>query len=282
MSEEYIQEELLTPEIVEAMGISQPAFEEVQCIVGRMPTVQELSTLLAMWEANGKQQSLYGWLKGQHHIVERHEYLYSGTDSAHKDIREPRVKDCIALAHELAKEQDSRPDTIQGKGFSRGENLYMVGNVSTEFLDSEYARKCLHIVSEPIKMSSTDEEIEYIGLILNSLLSADTITTLRPIGRGGLFMTLVACCRQQPTGEKHPTVGFDILTCREIRLDAFLFGEEPGRFVVSLPESQDDFFLLKLGEARVNCCFLGHATKGRVLVDDMDYGDVKEYIENEN
>ena len=282
MSEEYIQEELLTPEIVEAMGISQPAFEEVQCIVGRMPTVQELSTLLAMWEANGKQQSLYRWLKGQHHIVERHEYLYSGTDSAHKDIREPRVKDCIALAHELAKEQDICPDTIQGKGFSRGENLYMVGNVSTEFLDSEYARKCLHIVSEPIKMSSTDEEIEYIGLILNSLLSADTITTLRPIGRGGLFMTLVACCRQQPTGEKHPTVGFDILTCREIRLDAFLFGEEPGRFVVSLPESQDDFFLLKLGEARVNCCFLGHATKGRVLVDDMDYGDVKEYIENEN
>ena len=35
MSEEYIQEELLTPEIVEAMGISQPAFEEVQCIVGK-------------------------------------------------------------------------------------------------------------------------------------------------------------------------------------------------------------------------------------------------------
>ena len=282
MSEESIQEELLTPEIVEAMGISQPAFEEVQCIVGRMPTVQELSTLLAMWEANGKQQSLYGWLKGQHHIVERHEYLYSGTDSAHKDIREPRVKDCIALAHELAKEQDICPDATQGNGFSRGENLYMVGNVSTEFLDSEYARKCLHIVSEPIKMSSTDEEIEYIGLILNSLLSADTITTLRPIGRGGLFMTLVACCRQRPTSEKRPTVGFDILTCREIRLDAFLFGEEPGRFVVSLPESQDDFFLLKLGEARVNCCFLGHATKGRVLVDDMDYGDVKEYIENEN
>ena len=284
MEESVQNEELLSPEIVEAMGISQPAFEEVQCIVGRMPTVQELSTLLAMWEANGRQQSLYGWLKGQHHLVEKHEYLYSGNDTTHKEIREPRVKDCIALAHEVvAGLSRQAPATGLTVGtVSRGENLYMVGNVSTEFLDSEYARKCLHIVSEPIKMSSTDEEIEYIGLILNSLLSADTITTLRPIGRGGLFMTLVACCRQRPTGEKHPTVGFDILTCREIRLDAFLFGEEPGRFVVSLPESQDDFFLLKLGEARVNCCFLGHATKGRVLVDDMDYGDVKEYIENEN
>jgi hypothetical protein len=72
--------------------------------------------------------------------------------------------------------------------------------------------------------------------------------------------------------------GFDILTCREIRLDSFLFGEDPGRFVVSLPESQDDFFLLKMDEARINCCFLGHVTKGRVLVDDMDFGDIKSYL----
>ena len=94
-------EEVLSPEVAEAMGISQPAFEEVQNIVGRMPTVQELSTLLAMWEANGRQQSLYGWLKGQHHLVERHEYLYDGESEAHKGIREPRVKECIALAHEV-------------------------------------------------------------------------------------------------------------------------------------------------------------------------------------
>jgi hypothetical protein len=33
-----------------------------------------------------------------------------------------------------------------------------------------------------------------------------------------------------------------------------------------------------LEEARVNCCFLGHVTKGRVLVDDMDYGDIKVYL----
>ena len=40
MEESVQNEEVLSPEIVEAMGISQPAFEEVQCIVGRMPTVQ--------------------------------------------------------------------------------------------------------------------------------------------------------------------------------------------------------------------------------------------------
>lgn len=272
-------EELLTPEIVEAMGISQPAFEEVQCIIGRMPTVQELSTLLAMWEANGRQQSLYGWLKGQHHVVEKHEYLYTGTDTTHKDIREPRVKDCIALAHEVVAGAAAGLSGIvplgDGAGFSRSENLYMVGNVSTEFLDSEYARRCLHIVSQPVKMTTVDEDIAYLELILDSLLDAAIITSARAVGQGGLFAALVESCRATA---KSPLVGFDILTCREIRLDAFLFGEERGRYVVSLPESQDDLFLLKMEEARVNCCFLGHATKGRLLVDDMDFGDVKGYL----
>lgn len=261
-------EELLTPEVVEAMGISQPAFEEVQCIIGRMPTVQELSTLLAMWEANGRQQSLYGWLKGQHHLAERNEYLYTAGDDQHKAIREPRVKDCIAIAHEIMRGGE--------EGGTRGWEvpgcttlLYMVGDVSTQFLDSEYARRCLHVVAEPMRMTTVEEDIEYLQLILGSLRDGGVIHRMRQVGQGGLFAALAA-----GSSQRH---GFDILACREIRLDAFLFGEEPGRFVVSLPETQDDLFLLKLDEARINCCFLGHVTKGRVLVDDMDFGDISSF-----
>lgn len=260
-------EEVLSPEVAEAMGISQPAFEEVQNIVGRMPTVQELSTLLAMWEANGRQQSLYGWLKGQHHLVERHEYLYTGDSEAHKSIKEPRVKECIALAHEVVAQL---PPADGGDRFARGELIYMVGNVSTEFLDSEYARRCLHIVDNPMKMTTVEEDVEYLELILSSLKDAEVVSLMRPVAEGGLFASLVACSGHG--------VGFDILTCREIRLDAFLFGEERGRYVVSLPERQDDFFLLKMDEARVNCCFLGHVTKGRVLVDDMDFGPLDDFL----
>ena len=260
-------EEVLSPEVVEAMGISQAAFEEVQNIVGCMPTVQELSTLLAMWEANGRQQSLYGWLKGQHHLVERHEYLYDGDSEVHKGIKEPRVKDCIALAHEVVAQL---PPTDVGDCFARGENLYMVGNVSTEFLDSEYARRCLHIVADPVKMTTVEEDVEYMELILGSLKEAEVISLMRPVGAGGLFVALVRCCCHN--------IGFDILTCREVRLDAFLFGEERGRYIVSLKESHDDFFLTKMDEARLNCCFLGRVTRGRILVDDMDFGPSTRYM----
>jgi phosphoribosylformylglycinamidine (FGAM) synthase-like enzyme len=186
------------------------------------------------------------------------------------------VKDCIALAHVVLQNLDPAQSTQSADQapapafFSRSELLYMVGNVSTQFLYSEYARRCLHIVADPVKMTTVEEDIEYLQLILGSLLDAEVITSLRPVGQGGLFATLVV-----GSGGR---VGFDILTCREIRLDAFLFGEEDGRFIVSLPERNDDFFLLKMDEARINCCFLGHVTKGRVLVDDMDYGDIKSWV----
>lgn len=259
----------LTPEIVEAMGISQPAFEEVQCIVGRMPTVEELSTLLAMWESNGRQQSLLAWLRGQHHAVERHEYLYDGTDNTHKEIREPRVKDCIPLAHEVIAGLHL-PRLADSQRLEHGRLLYMAGHVATGFLDSEYARRCLHLVENPVHMDSEAEEQEYLQMILSALRDAEAVSTFCPIGPGGLFATLMRGCA--------PRIGFDILTCREIRLDAFLFGEDGVRMLVSIPEEQDDFFLLKMDEARVNCCFLGHVTKGRILVDDMDYGDVTNYL----
>src|SRR5574344_401277 len=98
MSEE--QEEI-SQEVIEAMGISQVAFEEIQCIVGRMPTIEELSTLMAMWNSNGRQQGLLTWLKGQPHSVEKNEYLYTNTDIEHKDIKEPRIKECLDIARSL-------------------------------------------------------------------------------------------------------------------------------------------------------------------------------------
>ena len=89
-----------------------------------------------------------------------------------------------------------------------------------------------------------------------------------PIGSGGLFGSLL---------DLTAPLGFDILTPREVRLDAFLFGEEPGRYLTAVNEASDDQFLLKLSEARLNCCFLGRTTKNRVMVDGFDFGPVAEY-----
>lgn len=249
----------------EGLGISRQAFDEVLDILGRQPTMDDLSTLLAMWESNGRQQSLYGWLRGQHHAVHRDDYLYSGSDE-HRAIKEPRVKECLDIARTLLQNSHS---AILNSNFPSGRLLYMVGNVSSEFADGEYARRCLHLVGAPLAASGHEEDCRYIELILQSLQEASLLEASAAVGEGGLFCSLLRFVAPR---------GFDILAPREVRLDAFLFGEEPGRYLALLPESQDDAFLSKLTEAQLNCCFLGRTTQNRILVDGFDFGTVEAFL----
>ncbi len=258
-------EQTVDYEQAEALGISHEAYDEVLDIVGRIPTMEELSTLLAMWESNGRQQSLYGWLRGQHHTVERDEYLYTGS-ADHRAVKEPKVKECLGIARQLC--ADTRTGE-EGVVYEAGMLLYLVGNVSTEFTDSEYARRCLHILGDAMATDGHEEDCSYIDMILNALSDGGVLVARHPVGHGGLFCSLLRFTSPR---------GYDILAPREVRLDAFLFGEEPGRYLVALPESQDDLFLLKMDEARLNCCFLGRSTKDRVLVDGYDFGPVREFL----
>ena len=259
-----MEEQQIDFEQVEALGISREAYDEILDIVGRIPTMEELSTLLAMWESNGRQQSLYGWLRGQHHTVERDDYLYSGT-ADHRAFREPRIKDCLTIAKELCKNLTL---TTEHLTLTTGILLYMVGNVSTEFADSEYARRCLHLVDQPMAASGHEEDCQYIEMILEALAGAGMLVSGGAVGRGGLFCSLLRFTAP---------LGYDILTPREVRTDAFLFGEEQGRYLVAVDEQHDDQFLLKMDEARLNCCFLGRTTKGRLLVDGFDFGPVSQF-----
>lgn len=253
-------------EQAEALGVSRQAFDEILDILGRHPSPDDLATLLAMWESNGRQQSLYGWLRGQHHTVHRDDYLYTG-HSDNKAIAEPRIKDCLAIAKQLCLNSSF---FIPHSSFTTGLLLYLVGNIGTEFADSEYARRCLHLVSEPMGAAGSDEDCQYIDMILSALRQASLLDATAGVGEGGLFCSLLRFVAPR---------GFDILAPREVRLDAFLFGEERGRRIAILPESQDDAFLLKLTEARLNCCFLGRTTQARILVDGFDFGPVAQYLE---
>ena len=259
-------------EQVEALGISREAYDEVLDIIGRIPTIDELSTLLAMWESNGRQQSLYGWLKGQRHAVERNDYVYTG-EADHQAYREPRIKDCITIARELCQH-----GIDSGRGWHlptsptplpTGMLLYMIGNVSSEFAGSTYAQQCLHLVDNPMATSGHADDCAYIEMIVSALTDASLVRQTEAVATGGLFRSLLAMVAPR---------GFDILIPREVRLDAFLFGEEPGRYISAIDESNEDVFLLKLGEAKLNCCFLGRTTKGRLMADGFDFGPVARYV----
>ena len=125
-----------------------------------------------------------------------------------------------------------------------------------------------------------EEDCQYIELILGALQEGALVLSSAPVGQGGLFCSLLRFVNpSQAIKQSHTqAIGFDILVPREVRLDAFLFGEEPGRYLVALEERQDDAFLLKMDDARLNCCFLGRTTKNRVVVDGYDFGPTTSYL----
>lgn len=272
LDNELDSSEIVDESLLEEMGISRHVYEEVMSIVGHLPTVDELGTLVEMWKSQRTRQGLLEWLKGQFHAVECHDYLENELEPESRQYQEPEVRECIEIARKLFEgDKVSRNEEGEKSVVGRGDALYMVGDVSAFFTNSEYGRRYLHLVDNPMVMDGDEETANYIELILESLRANDALFGYRRIGRGGLFRTLMGVVAPQ-------RFGFDILTCREVRLDAFLFGEQGVRFLAMMDEQREDFFLQKLVEARVNCCFLGRVTKDRIVVDGVDFGRSAAYI----
>lgn len=73
-------------------------------------------------------------------------------------------------------------------------------------------------------------------------------------------------------------LGFlDIVTDGEIRKDAFLFGESQSRVVVTVVEDYEDDFLDHVGDSNVEVILLGHVTKGRITIDEENFGYIEDY-----
>ena len=257
--------EIADESLLEQMGICRAVYEELMSIVGHLPTIDEVSTLMAMWRSQGGRQSMLTWLKGQFHSVVQRDYLDDGNETASSLYREPEVGECIAIARALAESDKVSRGTLVEPFAHTGDAIYMVGDVSALFANSEYGRRYLHIAENPIAMDDDEETAQYMQIILGSLESNGVLFGFRRIARGGLFRTLMAMVAP---GRR----GFDILTCREIRLDAFLFGEQGVRYLALLDEPHEDFFIQKTVEARLNCCFLGRVTRDRIVVDGVDFG----------
>ena len=56
-----------------------------------------------------------------------------------------------------------------------------------------------------------------------------------------------------------------------------MFGEAPSRVVVSVTETGEDAFLDVLKDSKTPFMLLGHVTKGRIAVDDKNFGKIDEY-----
>ncbi|MDD2191587.1 MAG: phosphoribosylformylglycinamidine synthase subunit PurL [Bacteroidales bacterium] len=150
-----------------------------------------------------------------------------------------------------------------------GQTIYLLGHVVDDINCSEYLYSYKGIKSSPTPYFDIEEEYN-LHHTLNGLILEGLIASAHDVSDGGLFTTLIESSMPN-------NLGFDILTDSEVRLDSYLFGEAQGRIVVSIDPEKEDAFLDMIRLTGVPCCTIGIVTKGNILIDDEDFGNIKDY-----
>lgn len=156
-------------------------------------------------------------------------------------------------------------EKITNHAFKRkGNNIFLIGRSVDDIGSSEYLEFYHEIANSPLPAFNLEDE-KHIHQALNEMLKLDLIQSASPIGKGGLFFTLLRAAI--PNG-----LGFDITTAAETRIDSFLFGEAMGRILVEVEPEKEDDFVDAMTEIKVPFFTLGHVTRGEIRIDDDSMG----------
>lgn len=150
--------------------------------------------------------------------------------------------------------------TLKGKG----NNLFIIGRSVNDLGSSEYLEFYHGITDSPLPSFNINSEIK-IQNALRELHKLDLIRSASPVGKGGLFFTLLRAAIPS-------SLGFDITTDAEMRLDTFLFGEAMGRILVEVESENEDEFVDTMTNLKTPFFTLGHVTKGELRIDDKSLG----------
>lgn len=152
-----------------------------------------------------------------------------------------------------------------------GQTIYLLGKVVDDINCSEYLYSYKGVKLSPAPYFDIDEEYN-LHHTLNGLILEGLIASAHDVSDGGLFTTLIESAMPN-------NLGFDILTDSEIRLDSYLFGEAQGRVVVTIDPEKEEEFIDMIGLTGVPCCTIGTVTNGSIIIDEEDFGNIKDYKE---
>ena len=155
--------------------------------------------------------------------------------------------------------------SFQGKS----DLIYLIGKCEDDISSSEYLASYHKIKESSVPKFDLDTEYDLQQTIKN-LIRKGVVESAHDISNGGLFISLIESCFQN-------NLGFEIVSSSDVREDAFLFGESPSRVIVSVTETGEDAFLDALNDQKTPFMLLGHVTKGRVVVDDVNFGEISDY-----
>jgi phosphoribosylformylglycinamidine synthase subunit PurL len=147
--------------------------------------------------------------------------------------------------------------------------IFLVGESKDDISSSEYLVSYHGINESPAPYFDLDKE-HAMQETIKGLIDKKLINAAHDCADGGLFTTLIEMAIPNK-------LGFDIVTDSEVREDAFLFGEAQSRVVVGVSEAQEDDFIEFMMKQKTPYTLLGHVTKGKVCVDENQFGFLDDF-----
>jgi phosphoribosylformylglycinamidine synthase len=129
---------------------------------------------------------------------------------------------------------------------------------------SEYLHKLKGVEYSPAPYFDLEEEYDLQHKI-SELIKEGVIESAHDLSEGGLFITL---CESGFTNE----LGFTVRTHKDLRKDAFLFGESQSRVVVSVSPAHFEAFENTI--RHFPHYEIGIVSTGKVEIDGEEWGDI--------
>ncbi len=149
-----------------------------------------------------------------------------------------------------------------------GDFIYMLGDSRDCIASSEYLYSWHQVKNTPAPYFNLDEEYA-VHQALKALIRSNLILSAHDVSDGGLFVTLAESAFVAG-------LGFEVNSDKNIRKDAFLFGEAQGRVVVSARKEDEVKLVDEIRKHGIKFTKLGFIKGKEMIVDGESLGSVKE------
>ncbi len=151
---------------------------------------------------------------------------------------------------------------------NKGDIIYLIGESRNDISQSEYLNFIHEIRQSPAPYFDIDEEIE-VQNIVKEVIKKKLINSAHDISEGGIYVTLVESGLEN-------NFGFDIVSEKNIRKDAFLFGESQSRIIVSVSETNENKLSEILKQSKVKYQKLGIVIENELIIDGEIFAKISE------
>ena len=171
----------------------------------------------------------------------------------------------IGMLGILENEKKPIPSNFQ----KEGDEIYILGKIQNDLSSSTYAKEICQIKFSPAPHFNIDDELQMMHYMY-ALSENNVLQSAQRISKGGLYIALI-----KSTLKKN--FGIEISTSKDIRKDAFLFGESQGRILISVQKENEKNFKTFCIEKNIPFLKIGsiNSTKN-ICIDDTSYGNIEE------